>query len=292
MIFHPGEFVVGANLPWIRYGIDFGANSWRPHGGIAHEDSRDLLDSRLLELSAADVTLVRWFLLCDGRAGIRLSADGSPEGLDDHVLPDMDAALNVARQHGVRVMFVLLDFHWCRPAEWVNGVQLSGRLHVLEHPSSRRALVDRVFRPILERYRNDESILAWDVINEPEWVTLGLGTGMLSTGLTQTALREFIRETAALIHEITTHPVTVGSAGTRWRSFYRGLPLDFDQVHWYETLSRTPPLETPVAELGFERPVLLGEFPAVASARSLEDILEAARTAGYVGAFHWPSENM
>ena len=292
MIFPPGEFVVGANLPWIRYGIDFGANSWRAHGGIAQEDSRDLLDTRLLQLSAAGVTLVRWFLLCDGRAGIRFSAEGSPEGLDEHVFADMDAALHAARRHGVRVMFVLLDFHWCRPGEWLNGVQISGRLHALDHPTARRALLDKVFRPILARYRNDEAILAWDIINEPEWVTRGLGTSMLSTGLTQTSLRDFIADSAALIHEITTQPVTVGSAGTRWRSFYRGLPLDFDQVHWYETLRRTPPLETPVAELGFERPVLLGEFPAVASGRSVEDILEAARTAGYVGAFHWPSENM
>ena len=30
-------FVVGANLPWISYGGDFGANAWRPAGGVRHQ---------------------------------------------------------------------------------------------------------------------------------------------------------------------------------------------------------------------------------------------------------------
>lgn len=288
--FSPGEFVLGANLPWIRYGIDFGANNWRPHGGIAHPDSQDLLDRRLGDLAAAGATIVRWFLLCDGRAGIRFSARGSPEGLDEYVEADLDAALDAARRHSLRVLFVLFDFHWCKPAKWVNTVQIGGRRRVLERRGARHLLLERVVRPILARYRDDEAVFAWDIINEPEWVTLGLGTGNPVSSLTQTTLRAFVEEAADVIHDVTTHPVTVGSAGSRWRSFYRGLPLDFDQVHWYDTLRRTPPLETPVAELGFERPVLLGEFPTMASARSVDDILNAARTAGYAGAFPWPSE--
>ncbi|MGH9147136.1 MAG: hypothetical protein ACRD1Q_10535 [Vicinamibacterales bacterium] len=287
--FRSGDFVIGANLPWIRYGIDFGANLWRRHGGVAQSDTLALLDDKLAQVAAAHISIVRWFLLCDGRAGIEFSADSRPRGLDAHVFPDMDAAIDAVGRHGLRVMFVLVDFGWCKRATHVNGVQLGGRRRVLKERSSRQLLLDRVFRPILQRYREDQTIAAWDIINEPEWVTFGLGSTNPASGLTRAELRAFIEESASLIHEVTDHPVTVGSAGSRWRSFYRRLSLDFDQVHWYDALAKAPPLEMPVEKLGFDRPVLLGEFPTSASARSVNEILETARTAGYVGAFEWPS---
>ena len=287
--FQPGEFVVGANLPWINYGIDFGANRWRPAGGIAQDDMRVVLDEKLAGLAATGASMVRWFLLCDGRAGIRFSADGSPEGLDDYVVPDLDAALDALDGHRMRVMFAIFDVHWCKPRQGINGVQLGGRRHVLNHPERRHRLLHAVVRPILERYGADERVFAWDVINEPEWVTRGLGASNPLLGISRRVLRELIEEVARLVHDVTSHPVTVGSAGLRWRSFYQGLPLDFDQVHWYDTLQHAPPLETPLAQLGFERPVLLGEFPTSATARSVDEILATAQTAGYAGAFHWPS---
>jgi hypothetical protein len=289
MKWQAGEFVVGANLPWIRYGIDFGANLWRSEGGVAHLDTRELLDVRLAEVAATEVSMVRWFLLCDGRAGIRFSPDGKPLGLDERVLPDMDAAVDALTRHGLQVMFVLLDFGWCKRATVVNGVQLGGRHHLLKTRRTRELLLENVFRPILERYSRETAIAAWDVINEPEWVTLGLGTSSPINSLTRPELRAFIEETAQLIHNVTAHPVTVGSAGSRWRSFYRRLPLDFDQVHWYDSLVKAPPLEMSVGELGFTRPVLLGEFPVHASVRSAGEIRETARAAGYAGAFHWPA---
>lgn len=256
--FEPGAFVVGANLPWILYGTDFGANQWRPLGGMAQSDLRGLLNQKLAQLAAASVTMIRWFLLCDGRAGIRFGSTGSPDSLDEHVLPDIDAALEAAHEHGISVLFVFFDFHWCKPIEWVNGVQLGGRRRVLEEHESRHRLLDRIVRPILERYRADERIFGWEVMNEPEWVTFGLGARNPLTSLSRRALHDFIEDVARLVHDLTSHPVTVGSAGSRWRSFYQGLPLDFDQVHWYDTMKLTPPLETPVAELGFDRRVLLG----------------------------------
>ena len=31
-------FQVGANLPWLQYGGDFGANAWSPRGGLARPE--------------------------------------------------------------------------------------------------------------------------------------------------------------------------------------------------------------------------------------------------------------
>ena len=81
--------------------------------------------------------------------------------------------------------------------------------------------------------------------------------------------------------------MTVGSAGVRWRTFYQGLGLDFYQVHWYDSLTGQPPLETTVSSLAFDRPVLLGEFPTLGSKRDMHAILDTAHAAGYAGAFYW-----
>ena len=101
------------------------------------------------------------------------------------------------------------------------------------------------------------------------------------------AIDVFLRESIALVRASTIHPVTVGSAGLRWRERYAALDLDFYQVHWYDSLKGQPPLDTPVARLGFDRPVLLGEFPTKGSNRTPGDIVAAARAAGYSGAFYW-----
>ena len=270
-------FLIGANLPWVHYGIDFGANGWRPHGGISQPDERAEVERAFAQLAASGVRYVRWFLLCDGRAGINFGAGGHPHGLDDFVFSDVDSALGIANLHGIRIMFVLLDFLWCDAVRATRGVQMGGRAHVLADAGSRTALLDTVVRPLLERYGNEPQILAWDIVNEPEWIT----------NVEPVDLRAFLVESISLIHSTTMHPVTIGSAGVRWRASYSDLDLDFYQVHWYDSLKHQPPLQTPVTQLGFDRPVLLGEFPTRGSKWTPEEIVEAARTAGYSGAFYW-----
>jgi hypothetical protein len=273
----PPPFLTGANLPWVHYGIDFGANAWRPDGGVARAEERAQLETIFAMLAASGVHYVRWFLFCDGRAGITFSPRGGPLGLDDFVFRDIDAALEIAGRHDIRIMFVLLDFLWCDPASTARGVQMGGRADVFADAARRDALLDSVLRPVLERYADEPTILAWDVINEPEWIKT----------VEPAALHTWLADTVALIHSATSHPATIGSAGVRWRDRYVDLNLDFYQVHWYDSLKQQPPLHTAVAELGFDRPVLLGEFPTRGSKRTREEIVAAARTAGYSGAFYW-----
>lgn len=270
-------FLKGANLPWVHYGIDFGANAWRPDGGVARSEERAQLEQVFTQLAAVGVQYLRWFLFCDGRAGIEFSPGGRPLRLDDFVFRDMDAALEIAGRHGIRIMFVLLDFLWCDPVTASRGVQMGGRAHVIADGGRRDALLTMVLRPLLERYGDEPQILAWDVINEPEWIET----------IDAADLRAFLVESVGLIHASTSHPATVGSAGVRWRDRYMNIGLDFYQVHWYDGLKHQPSLETPISRLGFDRPVLLGEFPTKGSRRDREDIVETARLAGYSGAFYW-----
>lgn len=270
-------FLKGANLPWVHYGIDFGRNHWRPQGGVSQPDEQAILDTTFGQLALSGVQWIRWFLLCDGRAGIQFTPGGRPYGIDEHVTADVDAALDAARRHGIRIMFVLFDFLWCADARIVRGVQLGGRPHVWADSNQRDALLDTVIQPLFARYGQDPAIFAWDIINEPEWIR----------AVEWPDIAALINGCASLAHTITDHPVTVGSAGVRWRDRYRDMDLDFFQVHWYDSLRHQPPLETPLAALGFDRPVLLGEFPTRGSVHAPREIVVAARSAGYAGAFYW-----
>ena len=82
----PGPFVLGVNLPWLQYGCDFGANAWQPEGGVGRPEQRERLRRSFGRLAERGLTAVRWFVLCDGRAGVRFEAPGLVLGLDECVL--------------------------------------------------------------------------------------------------------------------------------------------------------------------------------------------------------------
>jgi hypothetical protein len=271
-------FIVGANLPWVGYGTDVGASAWYPDGGLsAQPASLDRLERTLALLERDGIQVVRTFLLCDARSGVRFDGDGRPAGLDEAVFPDLDVLIAAARRHQIQLMPVLLDFHLCNRPRLVNGVQTGGRTGLLTDPDARSAFLDLVLRPILERYRDDEAVIAWDVMNEPEWC--------LRKGVTFDALQEFLRQSVACVKASARHPVTIGCAAASGLDLVRPLGLDFYQVHWYEKFGWAA-LERPVGDFDLGgRPVVLGEFPG--RLRPAVDVLDTAKRAGYAGALVW-----
>jgi hypothetical protein len=285
----PGDedFWLGANLPWQRYGLDFGANGWQPEGGVAQPGRRAALRAALESIAARGTGIVRWFMLADGRAGIVETPDGRIEGLDEYVFRDADAALEELERAGLRVMFVLFDFHWFMARRFADGVRLGGRSAVATDAGQRRRLIGRVVAPLVERYGQHSSILAWDVVNEPEWVTRSTWSLSRRWRVPRPLMRSFVREVAAAIHDHASQPATVGSASARTLPLVQGLGLDVYQVHWYDRLDRRAPLDRPVAGLGLDGPAILGEFPTQGSLRSPTEIVRSAREAGYAGALAW-----
>jgi hypothetical protein len=281
----PDRFVVGVNLPWITYGTDVGASRWFPKGGFSQQpEALEKLDRALASIAADGIAVVRTFLLCDARSGVRFDCSGFPLGIDDALLPDIDALLAAARRRGVSLMPVLLDFHVCGPRKLVNGVQIGGRSRIIADRDAQAAFIDRIIRPVVERYGYDETVIAWDIINEPEWCLRG-GPLFRRTAVSFPALQSFLVEAVQCVKRTARQPVTIGCAGT-WRlDLVTPLGLDFYQVHWYDRFG-WPALARPVAELGLgDRPVILGEF-AGRSTR-VADVLNAAKKAGYEGALVW-----
>lgn len=283
----PEPFVAGVNLPWLDYGCDFGANAWQPEGGLARPERRERLRPVLARLAAANVRYVRWFWLCDGRAGLRAGPDGEPLGLDRRVVPDLESSLELLGEHGLRVMPVLLSFDWLGRRQTVRGVDLRGRKVMVAEPDRRARLVERVFAPLLERFGTSDVVFAWDLMNEPEWATRGAGGRVPGARVSFWTMQLFLRELAGCAREATRQPVTVGLASLRGLPLVRDLGLDFYQVHWYDSVGRACSPSRPVGRLGLGAPVVLGEFPSRGSAFGAESLLQAARQSGYAGGLAW-----
>src|SRR5689334_21314549 len=92
---HRTPFLLGANLPWVEYG-EFGCNAWHPEGGLSRRRDLARVAETLKATAAHGVTAVRWFILCDGRAGIRFDRAGTPEGPDASLFEDLETALALA----------------------------------------------------------------------------------------------------------------------------------------------------------------------------------------------------
>ncbi|HVO12021.1 MAG TPA: hypothetical protein VMX54_14875 [Vicinamibacteria bacterium] len=281
------ELLLGANLPWLDYGQDFGASAWRPAGGVARPDQRQRMRRALGGLAEAGASVVRWWLLGDGRAGLRESPSGRQVSLDERLFEDLDAALLALRETGLRVVFVLLDFLWFAAGRLEGGVQLGGRRHLVRDEALRDGLLSGVAAPLAARYGHEPLILAWDLLNEPEWATFALGTLDPRASVSRRQMRALLAGLVAEFHRHATQPLTVGLARARSLPFVRGLGLDLYQVHWYERQEPVATLARPVLSLRLDRPLLLGEFATRGASVSSDAVVDIARQAGYAGALAW-----
>ena len=78
----------------LHYGWDFGVSPGTPLS-LAAPDRAALLDTEFALLAAAGCRIVRWFVFCDGRNGIRFLGE-RPAGLDPLVAPALRVALDTA----------------------------------------------------------------------------------------------------------------------------------------------------------------------------------------------------
>jgi hypothetical protein len=294
--------IAGINYPWTvvdgkpNYGCDFGRNIWDSHSGVStHLDD---VRADFAQMAAMGVEVARWFVLTDGRGGVRWARDRSLDGLDEVFFTDMDAALGCAREAGVRLCLVLFDYAWMHdPMRRALAARRPGELI--------EALID----PLLDAYGTGgpraelgQAIHSFDVINEPDWVTSGLEPPLGRETLTIDELRAFVGGVAARIHQRSEALVTLGGGRVRFASEWDhpDYGLDFIQVHSYPDVRYQDKdvslFGRTAASFGVSKPILIGEHPAsprqhpaghLPPAYWVADYEALARDAGYLGAWPW-----
>jgi hypothetical protein len=322
------KYLHGVNYPWstdgttVFYGLDFGANVWGSHLGVSTR--RLAVERDFTEMAALGFTAARWFVFCDGRAGIAYDDRGLPAGPDPHLFTDLDAALEIAGGVGIRIALVLFDHQWMFKgvretiADPVTGDLLEaqlpeGRARILLTESGRDALFERLLEPLVLRYapggaRADLAahVLAYEFMNEPDFVIEEWEEDLsahVARPLPFVVVADLVSRLSEVVHRHSSALTTLGGARLRnlWAWDDEALGLDLLQVHTYPD-ERHPkrdedPFGLAATDLGVSRPVLLGELPgnpreqhpsgAVPPDRDLDEYLEFALAGGYAGAWPW-----
>jgi hypothetical protein len=321
-------FLHGCNYPWstdgttIFYGLDFGANIWGSHLGVSTR--RAAIRRDFDEMAALGFTVARWFVFADGRAGIVYDDRGLPAGPDPHLFVDLDAALEIARDAGIRLALVLLDHRWMFEgvrdtiADPATGALFEARLphgrgRVLLSAHGREALLLQLFAPLVYRYgrRGDRSdlagsVLAYELMNEPDFVVEEWEHDVsrhVLRPLPFAALAELVSGLSDIVHSCSPALTTIGCARLHnlWAWDDDRLGLDILQLHNYpdtrQSRRNVDVFGMPASTLGVTRDVILGEFPGNGSERhpdgalppstTLDEYLEFALAGGYRGAWPW-----
>jgi mannan endo-1,4-beta-mannosidase len=257
------------------------------------------LDSELDEIGPAANVVRGWFFQ-------RLATNPSTGQLDWGVF---DGTLATLRQHGMRVIVTLAD-------EWgaCDGDQARERLTLDWYAGGYRTAPYSSGAPlsyrdwvtaIVTRYRDDPTILAWQLMNEAE-APMDV-TGTCDEQAAATALQDWASDIAGLIKGIDrNHLVSIGTIGggqcgmrgPDYRALHAIAEVDLCEHHDYRDWQLVPDdlrydlevcraLDKPtfVGEIGLTGATFGGDVAARASA--LNRKLTGARGAGVVGSLVW-----
>ncbi len=262
-------FLHGANVPWFNWSCDFGCGV---QGGVSDPAVRAQLDAAFRQARAGGVRVLRWWLFPGDPWQIARDADGTPRAITPAVYADLDAALRLAEAHDLYYEFTLFSGPAQLPASW------------LWNADQRQRLAE-VLGTLFARYRGQPHILAWDVVNEPEWDIWARKVGWQEVAA-------LVRAVAQAAHTHGTAYVTVGTARLDGLGLWTGLGLDFYQVHWYDTMgqpghcARCTDYATVQAAYGLDGPLIIGEFYAGPDTDALARFQDFYRK-GYAGALAW-----
>ena len=260
------------------------------------------------ELKDNGVDLIRWWMFPDLRGdGIKLDSTTAKNatGLGATVPDDINAALAIAAEQDVHIQLTIFSFDNFKP----DSADSPGLSNLVTDTSKRAALMTNVVRPIartVEASPNKDRMVAWDVINEPEWaITSGSdpyndqafdGQSTLTT-ISFAEMETFIRDLVTAVKAESKALVTVGSAAVKWANAWSKVGLDYHDFHWYGWVDQYfPHTKTPTEYKVDDKPVVVGEFPfnpnADTTGQSFGGITYSQLVtdffnAGYAGAMGW-----
>lgn len=295
---HGGRWLLaGANVPWL--GSGFGADFATVEEWGQHTYSSAAAEQLFADVRVTGANTVRWWVFADGRGAPEFAAPsgGAVTGFDATTLPSLADAVRLAEQHDVYLVFTLWSFDMLfadgTPRD--RGEHAGGHRDLIVDRATRRSFLDQALLPML-RYPvpgtshtvgTHPNVLGWEVINEPEWGIWEANAvdGRIPQAVSLAEMQRFVAEVAGAIHRNSAQLVTVGSASLKWNSdrasgaqgnFWSDAALtrydpdgalNFYQIHYYPWMDgnsqwTASPLRVDWASAGFDKPVVVGEFPA------------------------------
>ncbi|MBN1774335.1 MAG: hypothetical protein JXB32_23950 [Deltaproteobacteria bacterium] len=294
------RFLYGMNYAWRHFAGDFGGIAAWSQTGVAAD--REAYRADLQEMHDHGASVVRWWMFPDFRGdGILFDGDENPTGLGATTLDDLAAALELAAETDVYLMLCLFSFDNFRPSREEAGVFIPGLAPLVVDDARRTLLLERVVRPLARAAGTDphhDRLLAWDVINEPEWAMSGpspygdedYDPNVELDAMSHAQMETFVAETIAVLRAESDALVTVGGTAWKWARAWTGVDLDFYQIHMYDWINTWWPYSEPASTYGLtDKPVVMGEFPMgdLTAGVTYDMVVDRWWADGYAGALSW-----
>ncbi|MDR2577753.1 MAG: T9SS type A sorting domain-containing protein [Chitinispirillales bacterium] len=293
-------FISGMNIAWNNFGRDVGDTPVNINAFV----------NQFKQIRGAGGNAVRWWLHTDARECPKINAEGAVTGIGSRTIANMRAVLDSAYNYGIVVSMCLFSFdmlHNDGNNKTPDAVERNRLL--LTSPENLETYIDSALVPMLEAVGNHPAIMCWEVFNEPE--------GMTQYGWATTRIDhdDVLRVTNRIAGEVRRRTNKMASTGIH--NFHRYVNmyttenliakggdedgwLDFYMAHHYpehETRNQSPFYRT-ADSWEFDRPVLIGEFPAQSwgpgayphyydTPLDIRDAFKYAFDNGYLGVLSW-----
>ncbi len=264
-------FALGANLPWIRRGCDFGCGQG---GGV--RGNATTVDSIMRAMSRRGVRVVRWELFSGDAWQVRRDDTGLPTSIAPGVAGDLDEAVRLAAKHDLYLLPVLLPDPERVPASWFTSDAQSTKLAAL-------------VRPLFARSASNPHVLGWELATRAERVA---DSGAASIDDVRRATSELV----AALERVAPKRLAVIAPGdvSRIDSFV-GLGADVYAPHdpansTGDACARCRTTASVASAEGADAPIMVGAFDVRSNAAGTNR-LRAYADGGYAGALAWSWRN-
>jgi len=287
------RFMYGVNYAWQNFAADFGGGT----RGITALKST--IASELQTMSQNGVNVVRWWVWPNfSGGGVAFDGSGTPTGLAGTTLEDLETALELAEQNDIYLMPTLFSFDNFKSAITPSNQNMAS----LGTDATRRAaLVNNVVKPFARAAKQSthgRRVIAWDVINEPEWAVTGASmygndeafeADSTCTPITHAQMEKLLADVITGLRAESDALVTVGAAAMKWRHAWTMLDQDFYQFHIYDWVNDYWPYDKSPTEYGMgDKPMVMGEFPPEGlTGTNYRTLLDSWYSNGYAGSLAW-----
>jgi mannan endo-1,4-beta-mannosidase len=237
---------------------------------------------------------------------------------DDRAFTQLDYVLAAARCNGIRVIIALRDYAWTpwprdqQDPYWFLGGGTQSKPNkdaIILDPQAKEAykhfiayVLNRTNSVTSERYRDDSTVFAWDLLNDPDFAPMN--DPML--------LRSWVYEIGKVVKSMDqVHFVTLDFSGDQqwwdpgernWRVFTNNPVIDFVAMHYYAPPSVYDPVDAAnvakiksriATALQLGKPLIVDEFgaeggnPLKARINLYRTVIETALANGASGAMFW-----
>jgi hypothetical protein len=288
------RFMYGVNYAWQNFAADFGGGS----RGVAA--TKSTVGSQLQNMAQNGTNVVRWWVWPNFTGGgVTFDANGTPTGLASTTLADLEAALELAETNDLYLMLTLFSFDNFKTAISPANQNMAT---LGTDATNRAALVNNVVKPFARAAKastHGERVIAWDVINEPEWAVTGpsqyggdeaFEADSTCTPVTHAQMETLLKDVIAGLRQESDARITVGAAAMKWRHAWSMLDQDFYQFHIYDWVNMYWPYSKSPTEYGMaDKPMVMGEFPpeGLSGGIGYRTLLDSWYANGYAGALTW-----